>query len=137
MADRNDYGPEPFVFDIEAATLENQAYRVTKWTGEFFQLTLMSIEPGDDIGMEVHHGHDQFLRVESGTGMARMGTSEDNITLEQEVHDGSAIFIPSGSFHDVVNTGDVPLKMYSIYAPKEHAHGTVHETKAVAEAQEH
>lgn len=136
MADRNDYGPNPFILNIEQATVENSAFRVAKWTGSQMQMTLMSIEPGDDIGLEVHDDHDQFLRIESGRGLAQLGTSADNFTLEQDVEDDDAIFIPAGSWHNVTNTGDTPLKLYSIYAPSEHAHGTIHETKEEAEAAE-
>jgi mannose-6-phosphate isomerase-like protein (cupin superfamily) len=136
MADRNDYGPNPFILNIEEATVENSAFRVAKWTGSQMQMTLMSIEPGDDIGLEVHHDHDQFLRIESGIGFAQIGPDADNFSLEKDVEDDDAIFIPAGSWHNVTNTGDKPLKLYSIYAPSEHAHGTVHETKEEADAAE-
>ncbi len=137
MADRNDYGPNPFVVNIEQATVENSAFRVTKWTGKNLQLTLMSIEPGDDIGLEVHEDHDQFLRVESGTGFVQMGPAEDNLDFERNIADDDAVFVPAGVWHNITNNGDTPLKVYSIYSPPEHAHGTVHETKAEADAAEH
>ena len=137
MADTNDYGPQPFVFNIEEATVENDKFRVAKWTGSNLQMTLMSIEPGDDIGLEVHDDHDQFLRIEQGDAKVVMGPAEDNLDFEAEAHDDFAIFVPAGSWHNVINTGSVPLKVYSIYAPSEHAHGTVHETKAEADAAEH
>lgn len=90
----------------------------------------MAIAPGDDIGLEVHEDHDQFLRVEEGRGKVQMGPAEDDLSFEQIAEDDDAIFIPAGSWHNVTNVGDEPLKLYSIYAPPEHEHGTVHPTKA-------
>lgn len=136
MADQKDYGAQPFVLDIEQATKENEAFRVTKWTGSNLQMTLMAIQPGDDIGLEAHDDHDQFLRIEDGTGLVQMGASEDALDYEENVEDDFAIFIPASTWHNVTNTGDRPLKLYSIYAPSEHPHGTVHATKAEADAYE-
>lgn len=124
-----DHGPNPYVLDIEEATLSNETYRTTLWTGKNLQLTVMAIAPGDDIGLEVHEDHDQFLRIESGRGKVQMGPAEDDLSFEQIAEDDDAIFIPAGSWHDVTNIGDTPLKLYSIYAPPEHDHGTVHPTK--------
>lgn len=134
--DQTDYGAQPFVLNIEEATVENEAFRVAKWTGSNLQMTLMSIEPGDDIGLEVHDDHDQFLRVEEGIGFVQMGSSEDELDFEQTVEDDFAIFVPAGTWHNVTNTGTTPLKLYSIYAPSEHPHGTIHATKVEAEAAE-
>lgn len=136
MTDRNDYGTQPYVVNIEEATVENEAFRVAKWTGSNMQMTLMSIQPGDDIGLEVHHDHDQFLRIEDGIGLVQMGSSEDNLDYEQNVEDDFAVLVPAGAWHNITNTGDRPLKLYSIYAPSEHPRGTVHETKAEADAAE-
>jgi mannose-6-phosphate isomerase-like protein (cupin superfamily) len=132
-----DHGPAPFVIDIEAATLGNEAYRDTIWTGGSLQLTVMAIQPGHDIGLEVHDDHDQFLRVESGTARVQMGPAEDDLGFDETVGDDFAIFVPAGSWHNVTNAGNGPLKVYSIYAPPEHPHGTRHETKADADAHEH
>lgn len=131
-----DYGNAPFVVNIEEATLENTNYRTALWTGELLQVTLMCIPVGGDIGAEVHDENDQFLRVEQGKGRVIMGTSEDNITLDTEVGADDAILIPKGTYHNVVNIGDVDLKLYSLYGPAHHAHGTVHETQAIALAAE-
>lgn len=136
MTDRTDYGTQPFVLNIEEATTENTAFRVAKWTGTNMQMTLMSIEPGDDIGLEVHDDHDQFLRIEDGMGFVQMGASQDALDFEQNVEDDDAIFVPAGTWHNVTNTGSRPLKLYSIYAPSEHPRGTIHETKAEADAYE-
>jgi mannose-6-phosphate isomerase-like protein (cupin superfamily) len=132
-----DQGPHPFAVDIEEATVGNDTYRTTLWTGKFLQVTVMSIEPGHDIGLEVHHDHDQFLRIESGRGRVQMGPTKDDLTFDREVEDDWAIVVPAGSWHNVTNVGDRPLKLYSLYGPPEHAHGTVHATKAEADAEEH
>ena len=125
------------MLNIEEATLANDKFRVAKWTGNNLQMTLMTIQPGDDIGLEVHADHDQFLRVEQGLGLVQMGSAEDNLDYEQSVEDDYAIFVPAGMWHNVTNTSDQPLKLYSIYAPSEHPRGTIHNTKAEAEAAEH
>lgn len=136
MADVNDYGAQPFVLNIEQETLENDKFRVAKWTGKNLQMTLMSIQPGDDIGLEVHQDHDQFLRIEEGVGFVQMGPSETELDYERNVEDDFAVFVPAGVWHNITNTGDRPLKLYSIYAPSEHPFGTIHEDKAAAEAAE-
>lgn len=129
-----DNGPEPNAFDIEQATVENANYRTVAWSGKHLQVTLMSIEPGSSIGLEVHHGTDQFLRIEQGTGLLKMGPSKDELTFQQPVEDDWAIQVPAGTWHDVENTGDVPLRLYAIYAPTHHAAGIVQPTAADAEA---
>ncbi|MDQ0351715.1 mannose-6-phosphate isomerase-like protein (cupin superfamily) [Alkalibacillus filiformis] len=130
-----DYGPNPYVVNIERATMMNDYYRTALWTGEYLQLTLMSIEPGDDIGLEIHNDHDQFIRVEGGHGLVQMGDRRDRLDFQRQVADDDAIFIPAGKWHNLTNTGRRPLKLYSIYAPPEHPRGTVHRTKA--DAMEH
>lgn len=133
--DIKDNGPNPNVFDIETATVENGAYRHVAWTGKHLQVTLMSIEPGDSIGLEVHKGTDQFLRIDQGKGVAKMGPTKDDLT-ETEVGDGWSIQVPEGTWHDVENTGDEPLRLYAIYAPTHHAQGIVQETAEKAEEDE-
>jgi mannose-6-phosphate isomerase-like protein (cupin superfamily) len=132
-----DFGPEPFVVDIAKATLNNDNFRLVFWTGQHLQLTLMSLEPGEDISLEAHPHTDQFLRVESGRGLCQMGKTRDQLNFAQPVFDDTAILVPAGYWHNITNTGSTPLKLYSIYAPPNHAHGAVHPTKAVAEAEEH
>ncbi|MDY3024183.1 cupin domain-containing protein [Streptococcus pluranimalium] len=131
-----DHGNKPFVTNIEEETLANTNYRTALWTGELLQATLMSIPVGGDIGAEVHDENDQFLRVEQGRGRVIMGESENKITLDTEVGPEFAIFIPKDTYHNVINIGDEDLKLYSIYGPAHHAHGTVHETQAIAIAAE-
>ncbi len=135
--DFKDYGNAPFVFNIEDYTVQNETYRTALWTGEFMQLTVMNILPGEDIGLEIHDDHDQFIRIEAGEGVVRMGDAEDKLTFEEIVKDDYAIMIPAGKWHNVINTSDKPLKLYSIYAPAEHAKGTVHKTRKEALEDEH
>ncbi len=132
----NDYGPNPFVINIENATLQNDYFRTALWTGTHLQLTLMSIKPGEDIGLEIHPNTDQFLRIEQGQGVVMMGKDKDNLDFQKRVYDNYAIFVPAGTWHNVINTGRVPLKLYSIYAPPQHPFGTVHVTKRDAQEQE-
>lgn len=131
-----DYGPEPYVVDIEAATRRNNNYRTALWTGNHLQVTLMSIKVRGDIGLEIHPDTDQFLRVEQGQGIVKMGPTKDNLSFQQRIFPGSAIMVPAGTWHNVINTGNIPLKLYSIYAPPHHPHGTVQKTKEDAMAAE-
>lgn len=132
-----DFGSDPFVFNIEDYTKQNDTYRTALWTGEYMQLTVMSILPGEDIGLEVHNDHDQFIRVEEGEGIVMMGDTEDDLSFRKRVEDDFAIMIPAGKWHNVVNDSDKPLKLYSIYAPKEHKRETVHKTREEGKADEH
>jgi len=131
-----DFGPNPFAVDIAKATLANDNYRRTLWSGPNLQLTLMSIDVNDDIGLEVHPDNDQFLRIEQGQGEVQMGATQNNLTYTQLVFDDFAVFVPAGTWHNIINTGNVPLKLYAIYAPPHHPHGTVHETKKIAMLEE-
>lgn len=134
MADlRIDHGPNPYVLDIEEVTKANDAFRDTLWTGQFLQMTVMSIPAGGEIGAEVHDDHDQFLRLESGKGHIMIGESEDKLDVDQIVEDDYAVFIPAGKWHNLVNEGNEPVKLYSIYAAPDHVAGTHHATKADAD----
>ena len=135
MTNVTDTGPAPLVVNIEQDTLDNTNYRTTLWTGVNLQITLMSIDSGDDIGLEVHETHDQFLRIEQGQATVKMGPNAETLQ-EWTAGPSDAIVVPAGVWHDLVSTGDVPLKVYSIYAPPQHPHGTVHVTKAEGEAAE-
>ncbi|AGC68820.1 cupin 2 barrel domain-containing protein [Thermoclostridium stercorarium subsp. stercorarium DSM 8532] len=136
VTELKDYGPEPFVINIERATKQNNTFRTALWTGKYMQLTLMSIGVGEDIGLEIHPNVDQFIRIEEGTGLVKMGDSKHNLNYQKDVSDGYIIIIPAGKWHNIINTGNRPLKLYSIYAPPQHPRGTVHETKEIAEAAE-
>lgn len=132
-----DVGKQPLVVDIEDATENNTSFRTALWTGDYFQVTLMSIGVGDDIGLELHPDVDQFLRIEEGEGLVQMGKDQDNLTFKVRASEDDAIIVPAGMWHNLRNIGTRPLKLYSIYAPPEHPHGTVHRTKAEAlEAEE-
>jgi mannose-6-phosphate isomerase-like protein (cupin superfamily) len=126
-----------WVDDIEAATLANEDFRRVLHTGGHVQLTVMSLAAGENIGWEMHDHLDQFLRIERGTGTLKLGPSEDEVAEQHPVSDDWAMIIPAGTWHDVVNEGDGELKLYSVYAPPDHPPGTVHRTKADAEADEH
>ncbi len=132
-----DYGPQPLVLNTEKATKQNNTFRTALWTGNHLQVTLMSINVGEDIGVEIHPNIDQFLRIEQGQGLAKMGYRRDDLSMEARVMDGDAIIVPAGTWHNVINTGNMPLKLYSIYAPPKHPHGTVHRTRADAMGGEH
>lgn len=131
-----DYGPEPFVVDINEVTTQNDTFRTALWTGNYLQLTLMSINPGDDIGLEIHPDLDQFIRIEEGEGIVMMGDRKDRLNFQKKVYDDFAFIIPAGKWHNLINTSYTPLKLYSIYAPPQHPYGTIHETKADAIADE-
>src|SRR5699024_3988745 len=124
-----DYGGSPYVIDIEDAAERNRNYRTTIWTGDHLQVTLMSIEVGGDVGLEVHPTVDQFIRIEEGRGLVQMGDRQNRLDFRREVSEDDAIMIPAGKWHNVTNTGNNPMKLYSVYAPPEHPAGTVHQTK--------
>lgn len=132
-----DYGPNPFVINIDRTTLQNTNYRTALWTGCHLQLTLMSIPVGGEIGLEVHPDTDQFIRLESGNGIAMMGTSQDCLNFQRSICNGFAVFVPAGTWHNIINTGNQPLKIYTIYAPPHHPQGTVQTTKAQADREEY
>lgn len=131
-----DHGKTPFTIDIEEATENNDAFRTTLWTGEYLQVTLMSIDVGEDIGLELHSDVDQFLRIEEGKGLVQMGNTKDHLDFRRYVEEDSAIIVPAGMWHNLINIGNRPLKLYSIYAPPEHPHGEIHRTKEEALAAE-
>lgn len=128
-----DYGPYPFVVNIEEATKENNNFRLALWTGDHLQLTLMSINVGEDIGLEMHPDVDQFIRIEEGQGLVKMGDRKEQLDFQANVRQDFAFIIPAGKWHNLINTGNRPIKLYSIYAPPQHPHSTVHKTKKDAE----
>ena len=115
--------------NIEKETLENDNFRKVLYTGKHSQLVLMSLNPGEEIGMEVHPDNDQFFRFEKGEGKCIIDGNE------YVVSDGSAIVVPAGAEHNVINTSPTEkLKLYTIYSPAHHKDGIIHKTKAEAEA---
>lgn len=116
---------------VHQMALENDDFRCVVMTGDKLQVVLMAIPEGGEIGAETHDGHDQVLIFVAGNGEARIG--DDTVPVSA----GDLSFVPSGAFHNFVNTGQGPLKLYTMYAPPEHAPGTRHETKADADEHEH
>jgi mannose-6-phosphate isomerase-like protein (cupin superfamily) len=117
--------------DIERQTTGNNDFRRVLYTGHHLQLVLMTLQPGEEIGAEVHEDRDQFFRFEAGSGMVDI---DDN---SYEVVDGSGVIVPAGAKHNVRNTGGEPLKLYTLYGPPEHKDGIVQSTKAEADARHH
>lgn len=120
-----------FCDDIERRTLANEDFRHVLYTGAHLQLVAMTLQPGEEIGSEVHQGRDQFFRFEEGEGAV------DIDGRENRVKDDFAVIVPAGARHNVRNTGSAPLRFYTIYAPPEHKDGVVHSTKAEADARHH
>ena len=128
-----DYGPEPFVFNIRHASIINENFRTALWTGNELQLTLMSIPVGEDIGVEMHADVDQFIGIEHGFAKVYFGNRENALREMGNINENYAILIPAGTWHNIVNIGNRPLKLYSIYAPPQHPYGTIHPSKEDAE----
>lgn len=122
---------KPFIGDIEDRTEGNRDFRRVLYTGPHLQLVVMSLEPGEELGEEIHDSTDQFFRVEEGKGEVTIDGQETPIESDM------AIVIPAGTRHNIRNTGKKALKLYTLYAPPQHADGTVHQTKADADAAEH
>lgn len=119
-----------FIDNIEEKTEQNSFFRQVLYTGKYTQLVVMSLLPGEEIGIEVHPVVDQFFRIEEGQAKVIIDGEE------HEVSDGFAIIVPAGSQHNVINTGSNPLKLYTLYSPPNHPEGTVHRTRAEAMAAE-
>lgn len=126
-----------WVDDINKVTLENTNFRTVVYTGEHIQLTVMSIPPGGEVGWEAHEHLDQFLRLEQGRGRLDFGRTGDAVDESHDVEDDWAFIVPAGVWHNVVNTGEEEMRLYSLYSPPQHPDGTVHKTKADADADEH
>ena len=117
-----------YVDNIEKATVENDLFRRVLYTGKNLQLVLMTLQPGEEIGEETHDDRDQFFRIEEGSGEIHIDG------VRNPVEDDFAVIVPAGALHNVVNTGDTPLRLYTLYGPPEHVDGTVHRTKQEADA---
>lgn len=117
-----------YVDDIQKATKRNESFRQVLYTGEYLQLVLMTLQPGEEIGEETHEDRDQFFRIEDGEGEVTIDG------VRHEVEDDSAVIVPAGARHNVTNTGSKPLKLYTLYGPPEHRDGVLHRSKAQADA---
>lgn len=127
------YGNMPLAIDIKEIARQNESFRSTLWTGEHFQITLMNILPNESIGLEIHPDTDQFIQIIQGTGMVKMGDAQNNLDFSKRVGEDASIIIPAGKWHNLINIGNEPIKLFSIYAPPQHPKETVHLTKADAE----
>lgn len=132
-----DYGPEPFVANIHQMAIKNNYFRTALWTGKHMQMTLMTIPVRGEIGLELHSNLEQFLYIESGKGIVKMGSTKEKLNYQKDIYNGMGIFIPANTWHNLINTSNVPIKLFSIYAPPQHPFGTIHQTKEIADAAEH
>ncbi len=120
-----------YVGNIEKQTVKNNYFRQVLYTAKNAQLVLMCLQQGEEIGNEVHDKVDQFFRIEQGEAKFIFNGKEEHV-----VHDGDAVIVPAGTFHNVINTGKGQMKLYTIYSPPNHPDGTVHKTKAEADKAE-
>jgi mannose-6-phosphate isomerase-like protein (cupin superfamily) len=121
-----------FVGNIEGLTLKNKYFRQVLYTGTYAQLVVMCLQPGEEIGNEVHGNVDQFFRIEEGEAKFVFGNGEEHV-----VHGSDAVVVPAGTYHNVINTSkEKHLKLYTVYSPPNHPEGTIHKTKADAEEAE-
>jgi mannose-6-phosphate isomerase-like protein (cupin superfamily) len=128
-----DKGPNPYVANIQELAVQNHNFRTALWTGNYLQMTLMCIPPCGEIGLEIHPDTDQFIKVEQGTAVVKMGKCKSELDFQQKVYTGDAVFVPAGFWHNIINAEKTSLKVSSIYAPPHHPRGTVQATKADAE----
>ena len=128
-----DYGPDPYVVNIAKEAMQNKNFRTAVWTGCYAQMTLMCIPVGTDIGLEIHETTDQIIRIEQGLALVKMGCNKERADRSWNVCMGDVIFVPAGTWHNIINTGNIPLKVSTVYAPPHHPAGTIHRTKADAE----
>lgn len=131
-----DNGSNPCVINMEQA-IQNQNFRTTVWTGCYLQMTLMCIPECEEIGLEIHTDTDQFIRIEQGKAVVKMGRCKNQFDFQQTICEGDGVFIPAGTWHNIINTENNPLKVSSIYAPPNHLKGTIHQTKVDAEKEDY
>ena len=125
----SDHGAQPFIINIDHSAKFNPYFRTAIWTGQFLQITLMSIPIGGDIGVEMHTNVDQIIRVESGCALVSIGKSADSIIRQRKIDSNYMVVIPAGTWHNIANAGSCPLKLSSIYSPPNHTFGTIDKTK--------
>ena len=122
-------GDKPALINIRATARANNYYRKEIWTGEHLQITVMSIPVGGEIGLEIHNDNDQLLGIEYGVASVYEGRTKQGVKFVGNVNPDYVITIPAGTWHNVINDGNCPLKLFSVYAPPHHPKGTVHKTK--------
>lgn len=127
--ERMDVYKEPYALDVKNAAIDNTNYRETVWTGDYLQMTFMHIPPRGDIGAEIHEDTDQMIRVEEGYGLAVFGNGPGQMRQRRYLSQGDVFYVPAGTWHNVINRGNIPLKLSSIYGPPHHPVGTVQPAK--------
>ena len=137
MAEENiqDLGKNPEIINIRQKTLCNENFRTAIWTGDHLQITVMSIPVGGEIGLEMHPDVEQVIKIESGCASVYMGKCKQDVKFVGKVNANYLVVIPAGTWHNIINTCSCPLKLFSVYAPKNHPFGTVHKTKLDADLQ--
>lgn len=124
-----DRGNTPCIVNMDCLAKQNKCYRTALWTGTHLQVTLMCIPVHGDIGLEMHSDVDQFIRIEDGCALVTMGKSQTALNCRQKINKNCAVFVPACTWHNIINIGKTPLKLYSIYAPPQHPFGTIDEVK--------
>ena len=124
-----DYGGYPATFNINKLSNENNNYRISIFTGDNLQVTLMSIPVGESIGLEIHPDVEQILCVTEGNAVVEMGINKNNFDYKNEMHENYMTIVPKNTWHNIINVGNIPLKLYSIYSPLNHEKGTIQKTK--------
>ena len=132
-SETHDYGCTPFVCNVCNAAEQNENFRTVLWTGQNLQLTLMCIPIGGEIGAEMHNDVDQFIRIESGRAKIYLGKSRYDLHEQACVDSDFSLLVPAGTWHNVINAGNRPLKLSSLYAPPQHPAGTIQRSKTDAE----
>lgn len=122
-------GDKPALINVRNTALTNNNYRKEIWTGEHLQLTVMSIPVGGEVGLELHTENDQFIGIEYGLASVYTGETKQGVKFAGNANSNYAVIVPAGTWHNIINAGDCPLKIYSVYAPPHHPKGTVHKTK--------
>lgn len=122
-------GDKGAILNLLTIACGNNYFRREEWTGEHLQVTVMSIPVGGEVGLELHADTDQLLYTEYGRAAVYMGETKQGVCFVGEVAPGCAVLVPAGTWHNVINTQNVPLKLFSVYAPPHHPKGTVHKTK--------
>ena len=134
--ENKDLGASAGVINLHNETVCNNTFRTAVWTGTHLQVTVMSIPVGGEIGLEMHGDLDQLIKIERGCAKVYMGESKQSVKFMQTANSDYAIIVPAGTWHNIINYGPCPLKVYSIYAPVQHPFGTVHKTKLDADLAE-
>lgn len=130
---QSDYGLKPYVTNVTHKAIQNKNFRTALWSSCYAQMTLMCIPVCSDIGLELHEDTDQIIRIEQGMAFVKMGDCKNQLNFQVKACAGETIFVPAGTWHNIINIGRVPLKLSSIYAPPHHPAGTVQHTREDAE----